>query len=134
MSISIELQTRVYETLKADPDVAALVSDRIYDGPPVDGQFPQITFGPTDTTPQNMECIAGRTETFQIDVWSRDEGTLRPCREIMDAVKSALHLADLALTTNALVLIEVQGMRAFLDRDGLTAHGVVTVEADLEEA
>jgi hypothetical protein len=69
----------------------------------------------------------------QLDVWSRDQGRMRPCKEICDAVKDALHLADLSLSVNALIRIRIDGMRVFLDADGVTAHGVISVEADLEE-
>lgn len=133
MSVSAELQTAIYDTLVADADVGALVGDRIYDGRPSDGAFPCVTFGPTDSQPEDLDCINARTETVQLDVWSRDQGRMGPCKEIMDAVRNALHLADITLSVNALVLIRVQGMRLFMDRDGLTAHGVLTVEAELEQ-
>jgi hypothetical protein len=134
MSVSAELQKAIHDALVADAAVAALVGDRIYDGAPSNRQFPCITFGPTDSVQDDMDCITARTETVQLDVWSRDQGLLRPCKEICDAVKDALHLADLSLTVNALVLIRTSGMRVFMDQDGKTTHGVVTIEADLEEA
>lgn len=134
MSVSAELQKAIYDALIADAGVGALVGDRIYDGAPSGQVFPCITFGPTDSRPDDMDCIAGRSETVQLDVWSREHGRMRPCKEICDAVKDALHLAGLSLTVNALVLIRVEGVRVFLDRDGITAHGVLTVEAELEEA
>lgn len=134
MSVSSELQLLIRTVLTADPVVAGLIDGRIYDGRPDSGQFPCITFGPTDTVPQDMEGIVGREEAVQLDVWSRDKGSLRHCKSIVDAVKSALHLAELSLATNALIKIEVVRMRVFVDRDGITAHGVITIEADLEEA
>lgn len=134
MSASIELQTLIYDALKADAGVSALVSDRIYDGRPKDGGYPCLTFGPADVVLENLEGVKASTETVQLDVWSQDGGRLRPCKEIVSAVKSALHLADLSLAVNALVQIRINSMRVFQDRDGITAHGVITVEADLEEA
>lgn len=134
MSVSAELQKLIYDTLVADAAVGALVGDRIYDGSPSDRTFPCITFGPSDSVPDDMECINARTESIQLDVWSRDQGRLRPCREIMDAVRDALHLANLSMAVNTLVLIRVDGMRLFMDADGVTAHGVITVEADVEQA
>lgn len=133
MSASVELQTLIYETLVGDADVGALIGDRIYDRMPSDGDYPCVTFGPTDYIDDDSQCITGRIETVQLDCWSRDQGRMRPCKEIADAVKSALHKADLSLTTNALVEIVVAGVRVFNDADGVTAHGVVTVEAILEE-
>ncbi|AVO36600.1 DUF3168 domain-containing protein [Pukyongiella litopenaei] len=134
MSVSAELQKAIYDTLVADAGVAALIGDRIYDGRPETSAFPCITFGPSDSDPEDMECVNARTETVQLDVWARDQGRMRPGKEIMDAVRDALHLADLSLTVNALVLIRVEGMRLFMDTDGVTAHGVITVQADVEQA
>lgn len=133
MSVSAELQKAIYDALVADSAVGALIGDRIYDGVPKGAVFPYVSFGPTDSLTDDMECVAGRRETVQLDVWSRDQGKMRPCKEIMDAVKDALHFADLSLAVNALVLIRVDGQRLFMDQDGITAHGVLTVEADLEE-
>ncbi len=134
MSVSAELQKAIYDALVADAGVGALIGDRIYDGPPSDRTYPCVTFGPSDSSPDDMECVNARTETVQLDVWSRDQGRMRPCKEIMDAVRDALHFANLSLTVNALVLIRVDGMRLFMDADGVTAHGVITVQADVEQA
>lgn len=133
MSASCELQKVIHEALVADAAVGDLIGDRIYDDVPEDRTFPYISFGPTDSRFEDLTCITARTETVQLDVWCRDNARLRPCKEVCDAVKNALHLADLSLTVNALVQVRVEGMRVFMDRDGLTAHGVITVEADLEE-
>lgn len=132
-SASVELQTVIYQTLVADAEVGALVGDRIYDGRPDTATFPCVTFGPIDSIEDDKSCITGRVETVQLDVWSRDQGRMRPCKEICDAVKAALHRAELSMTVNALVRIEITGVRVFLDPDGITAHGVVTVETDIEE-
>jgi len=133
-SVSEELQTAIYNALIADSAVGDLVGDRIYDGAPSDRNFPCVTFGPTDSVQDDLVCITARTEVVQLDVWSRDQGRMRPCKVICDAIKDALHLADLSLVVNALVLIRIDGMRVFMDRDGVTAHGVLTVEVDLEES
>lgn len=133
MSVSRELQKAIFDALVADAGVTALVGNRIYDGMPSDGQYPCVTFGPTDSFNDDLTCVDARTETVQLDVWSRDQGRMGPCKDICDAVKGALHLADITLTQHALIRIRTGGIRVFRDADGITAHGVVTVEADLEE-
>jgi hypothetical protein len=132
-SVSLELQKAIYEALTSDDAVSALVGDRVYDGTPSNQQFPYITFGPNDRILEDLECISASTETLQLDVWSRDQGRLGPCKAVCDAVRNALHLAGLELQVNALVRIRVDRVRVFKDSDGVTAHGVVTIEADLEE-
>lgn len=134
MSVSVELQTLIYDALVADAGVGALIGDRIFDGRPEAAQFPCVTFGPSDHVEDDSECIAGRVETVQLDCWSRDQGRMRPCKVLADAVKRALHGANLSMAINALVQIRVDGVRVFMDSDGVTAHGVVTVAADIEEA
>lgn len=134
MSVSVELQTLIYDTLVANVAVGALIEDRIYDGAPSGRTFPCVTFGPSDHVEDDSTCIPARTETVQLDCWSRDQGRMRPCKELADAVKAALHGANLSLAVNALVQIRVDGVRVFMDADGVTAHGVVTVTADIEEA
>lgn len=131
-SPSAELQTAIYNALVADAGVGALAGDRIHDGRPADGPFPCITFGPSDYTPEDAECITGRVESLQIDCWVRD-ARVRPARELADAVKAALHLANLSLDVHALALLRVTAVRAFMDPDGITGHGIVTVEATIEE-
>lgn len=134
MSPSVELQTLIFETLSADDDLSALVEDRIFDRMPSEGDYPCITFGPSEYVDDDSICITGRVETLQIDCWTRFQGRLRPCREIADAVKKAIHKADLELFVNALIRIQVDGVRVFGEPDGVTAHGVVTVVATIEEA
>lgn len=136
MSASEELQDLIEATLRADAAVGAIVGDRIYDqAPPLDRRtFPDVTFGPSDYVPENLECLSAREETLQLDCWTRDHGRLASCRALTDAVKVALHNADLTLSTNALVLIQIEQVRVFRDPDGLTGHGVVQVTASVEEA
>lgn len=133
MSVSRELQTLIFDTLVADAAVGALVGDRVYDGAPSDREYPCVTFGPADSFNDDLTCVDARTETVQLDVWSRNQGRMGPCKDICDAVKKALHLANLSLGQHALIRIRTDSIRVFRDPDGITAHGVVTIEADLEE-
>lgn len=134
MTISREFQALIFNTLVNDAGVSALVGNRIYDGAPSDREYPCITIGSSDSFNEDLQCVDARTETIQLDIWSRDQGRTGPCRDICDVVKNALHLADLSLTQHALVRIRTDGIRVFRDADGVTAHGVVVVEGDLEES
>lgn len=136
MSASGELQDLIQSTLRADAGVSAIVGARVYDVAPAEPSrtYPDITFGSSDLTPEDAECITGREETIQLDCWTRDHGRLKSCRALVDAVKAALHEADLSLSVNALVFIRVVLVRVMRDADGLTGHGVVQVTASVEEA
>lgn len=133
MTASNELQALIYSRLVADPGVHAICADRIYDAPSKDDPFPYVSFGPSDAVEDDAECITGRTETIQLDCWSRTAGKFKEVKSLADAVKKALHEYDGALTINALVQMRVIGVRFFKDPDNITAHGVVTVEAMIEE-
>ena len=132
-SPSDELQTAIYAALVADAGVGALVGDAIYDGRPPVLPDKCITFGPSDYVPDDMDCITGRQETVQIDCWWASNRRLKPVKTLADAVKAALHRAELPLGTHALAFLEVEEVRAFMDADGATGHGVVIVTAMVEE-
>lgn len=138
MTISEEIQKLLLDTLKANTAVMALVNG-VWDKRPVDTtafatpKLACIDFGATDIVDDFAECINGETHTFQIDVWSRTVGAIG-CKRVVDTVRSALNRVSLSLTTNALVEINVVLARVFDDPDGVTTHGVVTVELMVEVA
>ena len=136
MSASEELQQLIEDTLRADSSVSAIVGSRVYDTAPPEGRrtFPDITFGASDYVPESLECLVSGDVTFQLDCWTRDHGRLGTCRGLTSAVMRVLHDTELALTTNALIRIQVELVRVFRDPDGLTGHGVVQVTASVEEA
>jgi hypothetical protein len=134
MSVSAELQKAVLAALLADSAVAAIVGTRVFDRMPADGDYPCVTFGPSDYTLSELTCLESRVEALQIDCWTRADGRIWPARELADAVVAALHNAALSMAVNAFVTARVDGVRVFLDADGVTAHGVVTLEAVLEAA
>jgi hypothetical protein len=133
MSVSVSFQDLVLAKLLASAEVAAIVGDRIVDGNDDDLAFPNITFGASDSTPDDVDCIRGREETLQIDCWTRDGGKKWPCRKLVDAVKGALHDAQGELTVGVLILMRVDLVRVFADPDGVTTHGVVQITALIDE-
>lgn len=134
MSLSLQLQALIYQRLIDAAGVHALCADRIYDRVPEDAAFPYVSFGPSDTVEDDAECITGEIETLQIDCWSRYQGGFKELKSLTGAVKAALHLYAGEFTTDALVELRVLGVRHFRDPDGLTSHGVVTVQAIMEQA
>lgn len=132
MSVSVSFQDLIISTLKADPKVSALVADRVYDGPPEKPTFPYISMGASDFRTDDAECINSREETIQIDCWTRRNGRKWPCKEIVDAIVSALRHLDGDLTDGALIDSEIRIARVTDDPDGITAHGIVQLTAVLE--
>jgi hypothetical protein len=133
MSVSVSFQDLVLARLKASAAVTNIVGDRIVDGNDDGLDYPNITFGSSDFTPDDADCIRGREETLQLDCWTREGGKKWPCRQLVDAVKGTLHDGEGALSSGALVLMRVDLVRVFDDPDGITTHGVVQVTAVIEE-
>lgn len=133
MSASNELQTLIFQRLTSDTGVQAIIGNRVYDNPIGKSTFPFISFGSSDVVEDDADCITGRVETIQIDCWSRYAGGFKEVKALADAVKKALHRYSGTLAVNALVAMTVQTIRYFRDPDGVTSHGVITLQAIIEE-
>lgn len=136
MSAQGELHDLIRNTLKADSAVMTLIAD-VYDSVPDEParwgtKKAYVSFGPTDVVEDDAECIVGGIFTVQLDCWSRKLGSYH-CKSIVDAVKAALHDHDAELADVGLVQMRVTMRRVFGDPDGITQHGVVMVEAMIEE-
>lgn len=133
MSPSKAFQDLIYDTLIADVAVAALVGVRIFDGPSLNGDYPHISFGAADFTPDNAEGIKATSQTLQIDVWTDDQGQTGECKEIVSAVYDALNDADLDMADPyGLVNIIIPIARIIPDPQEQLAHGILQVTGLVE--
>lgn len=128
------LQAWLYRRLLSDAGVAALVGDRVYDMAPLKAVLPYVSFGASVVTPDDADCIAGGTEVVQIDIWSEAQDGQREAKAIVAAVRACLRGQSASLSEGALASLEVLLVRVIPDADGVTTHGVVQVEAAIEEA
>jgi hypothetical protein len=136
MSVSLDLQDLILNTLKADAPLMVLING-VWDSVPstafAEPKESYVSFGPHDYVEDDDECIASGEHTFQLDVWSRKTG-FPICKQIGDRIKAVLHNANLAIpTANALASIRVPTLRYLRDPDGLTSHGILLVHALVEE-
>ena len=129
--------------LKATLAVSEQVGDRIYDRVPEKAsgrpgvQYPYISMGPTSIAPGDVDCIDGVEVTIQFDVWSQGAGeaySSAECRSIVEAIRKALHDAELDLEDNALAVLTFELGRTLRDPDGVTNHGVIQFTAIVETA
>lgn len=130
-SPTLELQGAISLRLKSDAALLALIGGRVFDRVPENAAFPYVSFGSSDETSDDADCIDSFEISFQIDCWSRSVG-FPEVRKIADAIRKALK-ADLNLTDNALVYLEHRQTRVFRDPDGLTSHAALTFEAVAEQ-
>lgn len=131
MDPDLELQGLIVNVLKADPAVAALVGNRVFDRIPKDAPFPYVAYGPTDTNTDAADCLDQEQIFIQLDVWSREVG-FPEAKRISDAVRAALNDTNLSLSQNALVFLEHRQTRTLRDPDGLTSHAALSFEAYVE--
>lgn len=105
------------------------VVGRVYDRAAEDTAFPYITLGPSFWIDASVECISGRTQTVQVDIWHN--GTAKGVLEdIVDDVSAALDgWVDVAVLT--MHPLQVTLARIMDDPSG-ALHGVVQVEAMIE--
>ena len=133
---SLTLKKALYDRLRADPDVTALVGARIYDevprGPGNDVRTtkPYISLGEDEVLADKAECLDGAEVTLTVHAWSAGPGDVE-VKRITAAVKAAIDGAEdaLALAGQRLILIEFETARHLREPDGITRHGVVTFRA-----
>jgi len=122
----------IIAALKADPTVASLVGDRVFDTVTPNAAFPYITYGPTSALEDDAECITGQDLAVQINTWSREVG-YPEAKRINDAIRSCLHNNEsVTLTQNALVYLQHRQTQTQRDPDGITSHGILQFEAFIE--
>lgn len=136
-SPTVELQTAIIMRLQADPKLAPLIGDRVYDHVPLtngktSAKFPYVSFGPVDEISDDATCVTGFEITMQLDVWSRAIG-FQECRKIIDLVRRSLLDDDLEINDNALVSFSHRQSMTMRDPDGLTSHGVMSFVAYVEQ-
>jgi hypothetical protein len=136
---ALAVQGAIYNALAdAGPPLSDLIEGRVYDRVPVDASgkvkavFPYITIRDAATVDAGADCIDAEDVSVTIHIWSRSVGSVE-AKQIGGAIKTLLDRATLAIGTGfALVEVQWLGAQFFLDPDGLTTHGVVSVLAMTE--
>ncbi|WP_417435110.1 DUF3168 domain-containing protein [Hoeflea sp.] len=97
------LQNCVVERLNADPDVLAITGEgRIFDRLIIRAEPPYLVLGETVTTDFSTGEADASEHRFEIEAWTRQNGR-KQAVELADAVRAALHDADLTLAGAVLV-------------------------------
>ena len=137
MDPNYELTKLVMTALKNDTSVSGFVAARVFDRVPSDPKpdFPYISMGPSDTLPDDADCITGEEVSLQIDCWSQGAAEAfgsAEVKKLAGAVKRRLHDVDLALAENALVSLCHRVTRIMREPDGVTNHAVLSFTAFVE--
>jgi hypothetical protein len=114
----------IYAALAADAPLTALIgANRVFDQPPAAALPTYVTIG--DETARDYGSSAGDAQehTVTIHTWSAQPSSVT-CKEIMAAVRAALHEQPLALSAGRLVYLRQEFKETMRDPDGVTQHGL----------
>ena len=127
MGTSSDLQRLIVARLKA---AVPRVAGRVYDGPAETATMPYISIGPSYWSDDDVECIEGRSEVIQIDVWASNRPNKGAAKDATDEVAAALKgWSSEAIAMHPLRVVLVRVMD---DPAPGVVHGVVQVEALVE--
>jgi hypothetical protein len=140
-----DLQRAIYQALTGDPYLMTLING-VYDfvpeaRPDIAGREldpwgtveAYVSFGPMDALNDGAECITSGAYTLQLDAWSRQKTSVH-CRRIVDQIRRLLDGTTFETTTgNAIVGLTIEAWREMRDPDGLTTHGIVSVQGSIED-
>jgi hypothetical protein len=132
MSSAAELQKAIFEALRGNGALAALVGTRIFDHAPVNVAFPYITFGRTSVYDWSTATESGTEQLFTVHAWSKGKGK-KEALEIMELAREALHDAALELEGHSLVNLRLEFSEARYDDRNEAHHGLLRFRAVVEE-
>lgn len=111
--------------------ISSLAGGRVYDDAPADVAFPWIEIGDRQSIPDDTGTAtgsdAGMSDFFDLHIWSRAAGK-KETADLVDQLHGLLHGASLSVDGRAGALAWIQTVRIIGDPDGITRHGIVSVE------
>lgn len=138
MEASLAFQKALAARLKGGDGVSVAVRklvphENISDRQGLPSRFPSVNIGEAQTVPPGLDWDRTFMRVYStVHVWARD-GALVEAKQIAGAIGEALRPA-LGLVDGYRVVDLEMDARFLRDPDGMTGHGVVTVEALLQEA
>lgn len=133
---AIALQGAVYEELRTDPRLTALVGDAVFDAMPVTppaGTY--VSLGPGTTRDAGDQTAGGAEHEFVVSVLSggdQDNDGFRAVKTAAEAVAAALEGADLPLETGHLVGVWFQRATARRAEAGAARRVDLTFRARID--
>lgn len=129
-----ELQKAVHAALTGDVALVGLLGGpRVFDDVPQQSAYPYVALGSSTERDWSTSTEDGAEHVLTLHVWSRKAGR-RETREIMDAVRTALHDKPLPVGGYRLINLRHEFSEARRDSDGETYHGIVRYRAVTEPA
>ena len=126
MSAAAQLQSAIYSAL-----IGAGLT--IYDAVPDNADFPYVTIGYAQESPDDTHTSRGRKIISTIHVWSRYPGA-KEIKELTATIISTLDRASFTLPDWHHVYTLFDSATYLQDPDGITRHAVVEFRSLLQQA
>jgi hypothetical protein len=133
---ALATQKGVLAALKANADVDALVSTRIYDEPPQDVAFPYLRFNTIQPSAFDTDTAEGALVDISLEAHSRSASGRVEATQIAEAVQSALHRQEASVSVSGFTLVELifDVISVTRDSDGRGFTAVISLQAMLDTA
>lgn len=126
---ALELQKAIFAKLVENAELASLMGEvRLYDQAPANAVFPYLTFGRTSVYDWSTDTESGGEHLVTIHAWSKERGKSE-CHALLDAVRTALDDAALALDGHALVQLGAEYSEVRYEDDHDVHHGLARFRA-----
>jgi hypothetical protein len=117
MSAAWEVQKALYDAMVADTTLTTLVSNRIYDEPPTDVQYPYIVIGDMTEIPDNRHRLLGYDVTHTIHIYTQPYGLgFYPATKILERLNVVLNMKRFNLSSFNMLVCKLDN--AINERDG----------------
>lgn len=116
MSATWEVQKAIYDTLANDSTFMNLISNRLYDEPVTNNQYPYVLLGDCTEIPDNRLIKNGYEVTATLFIYTKDEGLgYYKGKQIYKEMNRLLNVKKPSLDTLTTVICELDNM--YTDRE-----------------
>lgn len=116
MSATWEVQKALYNTLKNDTTFMNLVSNRLYDEPPTNSEYPYVLIGDCTEIPDNRLIKNGYELTMTFLIYTKSEGLgYYTGKKIYERMNDLLNVKKPSLDTLVMVMCQLDNM--YTDRE-----------------
>ena len=128
----LDIQCALVQALLADPTIAGIVGDRVYDDVPQNTTYPYIVVSDSPWTDGGTDADFGQDYNININCYSQYAGR-KEAKEINAAVYTLLHLEEIVLNLSSGYAANLRAAsgRAFPLSDGETYQGVTVLNSQM---
>ncbi|MBW7967578.1 DUF3168 domain-containing protein [Bradyrhizobium sp. BR 10261] len=120
-----DIRSAIVAKLSADPALANLIADRIYDRVPAKPDYPLVTIGNMQVIPESADGIDAAETAVTIHVWDQFKAADKS-RQVGGAVVGVLHDEELSTASSGTQSVLLESANYLRDPDGVTNHAVLT--------